>query len=439
MVNGLHILLETEEILLTPYENFVYALNSKESKRQYPNRLDKFFVFVGLEGTIEEKCNKLCELGLKDTNLLQSYLIRFINSQKDRIKNKEIVEATLRNYIKAIKLFFSMNDIVVNWKKLSKGIPQVYVKQDRIPELDEIKQLLNHPDRRIKPIVLTMLSAGIRVGSWEHLKWKHVIPIERDGVIVAAKIILKNTKINREYFSFITPEAYNALKDWMDFRALHGEQINGESWLVRNNWEELDKRLGMAKFPKFFNASSIRNIINDAWRVQGVRDLLDNGEKRYEFKATHCFRKYFETKCQSKMNHNNIKILMDHSFGESQNYHRPTEQELLEDYLKVVDSLTINEENRQKIKIQLLEGEKNEIASLKNQVNENSAMLSDVLELIKLRIKQDEPLKTWREGEYEKHSNKIKTIDKRLTQKGIEARKLIGLIGQENEYTVEPA
>ena len=130
---------------------------------------------------------------------------------------------------------------------------------------------------------------------------------------------------------------------------------------------------------------------------------------------------------------------MDHSFGESQNYHRPTEQELLEDYLKVVDSLTINEENRQKIKIQLLEGEKNEIASLKNQVNENSAMLSDVLELIKLRIKQDEPLKTWREGEYEKHSNKIKTIDKRLTQKGIEARKLIGLIGQENEYTVEPA
>ena len=109
MVNGLHFLLETEAeaILLTPYENFVFALNSKESKRQYPNRLDKFLVFLRLEGTIEEKCNKLCELGQKDTNLLQSYLIRFINSQKDRIKNKEIGEATLRNYIKAIKLFFS--------------------------------------------------------------------------------------------------------------------------------------------------------------------------------------------------------------------------------------------------------------------------------------------------------------------------------------------
>jgi hypothetical protein len=31
------------------------------------------------------------------------------------------------------------------------------------------------------------------------------------------------------------------------------------------------------------------------------------------------------------MNHNHIKILMDHSFGESQNYHLSTEQELLDE------------------------------------------------------------------------------------------------------------
>jgi len=355
-VDGLQFVLETQLIALTPYENFVFALKAKESKRQYPHRLDKFLTFIGLQGTIEEKCLNLFKLSQKDTNLLQSYLIRFINSQKERIENKEIAEGTLRNYIKAIKLFFSMNDIIVNWKKLSKGISQVYAKQDRIPTMDEIKKLLDHPDRRIRPVVLTMMSAGIRIGSWDHLKWKHISPIFSNDVLVAAKIVLKNTKINREYFSFISPEAYLSLKDWMEFRKLHGENITGDSWLMRDTWEKIDRdhshRVGMAKSPKFFGAISIRNMIGEAWRVQGVRDLLDLSEKRHEFKSTHCFRKVFETKCQLKMNHNNIKLLMDHSLGESQNYHRPTEKELLEDYLNVVDLLTINEENRLKQKLE---------------------------------------------------------------------------------------
>ena len=38
-----------------------------------------------------------------------------------------------------------------------------------------------------KPIVLTMLSSGIRVDAWEWLKWKHIIPIDRKGTIVAVK------------------------------------------------------------------------------------------------------------------------------------------------------------------------------------------------------------------------------------------------------------
>src|SRR5687767_15425492 len=58
------------------------------------------------------------------------------------------------------------------------------------------------------------------------------------------------------------------------------------------------------------------------------------------------------------MNHNNIKMLMAHSLGESGNYHRPTETQLVEDYLKAVDLLTVNEENRLTKKINELQ-EKN--------------------------------------------------------------------------------
>ena len=64
-----------------------------------------------------------------------------------------------------------------------------------------------------------MISSGIRLGAWDYLKWKNVDPItDNEGKIVAAKLDVYNGDIE-EYYTFITSEAYNALKEWMDFRA----------------------------------------------------------------------------------------------------------------------------------------------------------------------------------------------------------------------------
>jgi hypothetical protein len=140
---------------------------------------------------------------------LESELMRYISFQESRIIKKEISSGTLRNYIKAIKLFFTMNDILVNWDKIKMGMPTVnQTSDDRMPEISEINTLLDYNDIRIKPIVLTMLSSGIRVGAWDWLKWKHIIPIERDGAIVAAKIIVYAGE-PEQYFSFVTSECYN--------------------------------------------------------------------------------------------------------------------------------------------------------------------------------------------------------------------------------------
>jgi len=384
--------MEAQSVILTPYENFIYALKAQETKRQYPHRLDKFLTFMGLPGTIEEKCSKLYQIANENISLFQANIIRFINSQNERIVAEEITEGTVCNYVKAIKLFCNMNDIMINWKKIGKGMPsEKHNADDRIPTIDEIHKLLEHPDRRLKPIVFVMISAGIRVGSWDFLKWKHVVPIpdEYNDKVIAARINLRNTKINhRDYFSFITPEAYYSLKDWMDFRQLHGEDINGDSWLMRDIWQKTDKshghRIGLAKFPKKLTSSAIKNLIYEAWKIQGIRTKLVNDKKRHEFKSTHCFRKIFETKCQkSKMNHNNIKILMDHSIGESQNYHRPTEDELLEDYRHAIELLTINEENRLKGQLNELMCEKDEISLMKLKHEKDMNELRQQIQILK--------------------------------------------------------
>jgi hypothetical protein len=73
-----------------------------------------------------------------------------------------------------------MNDIVVTWKKISRGLPKPRrFADDRALALDEIQKIIQYPDRRIKPIILTMSSSGISLETWNYLQWGHIKPIER--------------------------------------------------------------------------------------------------------------------------------------------------------------------------------------------------------------------------------------------------------------------
>ncbi len=241
---------------LSPYQKFVYALRAPETKRQYPRRFQVFLDFLKLSGlTVDEKVDLFYQLvKQKGRNWLESELITFFTYQNQRVERKEISTETIKNFLKPVKLFCEMNGIIINWKIISKGIKRGdRYSNDRPPLRLEIKKLIEYPDRRIKPIVLIMISSGIRVGSWSFLKWGDIKPIEKDGEFVGAKIRIFNTKSNKYYYSFITTEAYEAVKEWMEFRESFGEKISNESWVMRNLWQIKSQRygnyLGLAKHP----------------------------------------------------------------------------------------------------------------------------------------------------------------------------------------------
>ena len=182
-------------------------------------------------------------------------LVEFAQYQKQRAQKGEIAESTIPNYFKAIKLFCVMNDIIVNWQKLNKGIPRgKSAAEDRAPTIEEIQKLLEYPDRRIKSIVLIMVSSGIRVGAFETLRWKHIIPIkdDKENIVAAKMTIYPGDK--EEYFTFITPEAYGAIKDWMDFRRSYGEndyrRVLGYERYLANNKCQIWCKMGACNYAK---------------------------------------------------------------------------------------------------------------------------------------------------------------------------------------------
>ena len=387
--------------------DFVYGLGDR-TKVQYIRNLAIFFDFIHItRGPIEKQAAQFLK-EFKDRGgtrngreWAQGCLMRFIGYLNEKVNEGKFGRGTLRNYYKAVKRFCDSQDIELGWKRITRGLGKVRrVAHDRAPTLEEIQRLVEYPDRRIKPIVYTMASSGIRIGAWEYLKWKHIKPLDRDGQpvdkdmsgsgetlqIAAAKISVYGGQ-EEEYFSFITPEAFNALKDWMAFRKAAGEDISSESPLMRDIFP-FKYGKSTAQNPRRLLTESVWKIIESGLKEQGIRQPLTNGARRYEFQGAHGFRKYFKTRAeQAGMRPFNVETLMDHSLGISDHYGRPTEYDLFIDYLKAVDCLTIGNGNGNKSIKQVSEHQRvleaqmqskdRELQTLKDEMESQNQIFTD--------------------------------------------------------------
>ena len=372
---------------------YLYAMKSPMTRQKYIGRLNKFFDFLELEGTTpEEKSNCfILKSKEKDNHWVFSSVLKFMQFQLERVYKREITGSTVNNYLKSIKLFCEMADISIPWKKNSRGLPKgKNYADDRIPTDDEIQKLLEYPDRRIKTIVYTMTSSGIRLGAWDYLKWGHIRPIERDGKIVAAKVIVYAGE-DEEYFTFISNEALSSLTDWMKYRENSGELVSEESWLMRDLWDTgaVQGGPGLVTRPNKLASAGIKRLIERAIWAQGLRKRLDNGKKRHPFQAVHSFRKWFKTRSENGgMKPINVEILLCHSVGISSSYYRPTEIDLLEDYLKIVDLLTFDKREKMQKEIQTYQEKSQEdIYLIKGKLQEKDEQINHLSKNYERNIK----------------------------------------------------
>jgi hypothetical protein len=128
----------------------------------------------------------------------------------------------------------------------------------------------------------------------------------------------------------------------------------------------------VATNPRKLGSRAIKKMIDRALWKQGVRKPVV-GVRRYEFKTTHGFRKFFKTHAQQVMVEANVEYMMGHVGGMGEYYHKPDERLLLADYLKAVDVLTINNNSEQRqqreVELKIKDNQRDEqIAVLENKI-----------------------------------------------------------------------
>ena len=155
---------------------------------------------------------------------------------------------------------------------------------------------------------------------------------------------------------------------------------------MRDLWQttnvDYGSKLGLATCPKKLKSSGIKRIVERALWEQGLRSPLAKGVKRHEWKAAHGFRKFYKSRAEQVMKPINVEITMGHDIGVSASYYKPTEREVMEDYLKAVDSLTINTD---KVVLQ------KQVAELKEKSKDNEYIIKAKLQ------EKDEQIKTMKE------------------------------------------
>jgi hypothetical protein len=190
---------------------FKYSIRSELTRKYYVRRLRKFFDFIQFENAtrdLEVRCNSFAQRGKDNVNWVMNHAIGFLKFQKKRVESGQITASALKNFVKSLKVFYEGADIDIPWKKITRGLSKGRQSaNDRAPTIQEIRKLIEYPDRRIKPIVYTMVSSGISLGSWDFLRRKHIEPITNsDDEIIAAKLHVYAGD-EGEYYAFITPEA----------------------------------------------------------------------------------------------------------------------------------------------------------------------------------------------------------------------------------------
>jgi integrase len=370
----------TNSMMLEKYNAcslWLEQFNSQSTKKSYAIHLSLFCRFHGTnpDTLIQLKPEQL-------TPMIVNYVLHLKKVAKQtagKAKSGEICVNSVKTYLSGIQSFFVYNDMVLNWKKIIKYCPEPVTNNLRSYTKEEIIKLLSLADPRDRCLILLMVSTGIRVGAIKALRKKHLKLLMNNIGILTVYAESKRDCYN----ALVTPECLAAIDEYLEYRRKQGERITDESFLIRNKFATFSIETNRPK-------PLLEPVINKQMKFL----LRKAGLPFDELQPDHSLRKFFNTALlNSDVNYSFKEILMgrhkrnlDRVYYDANN--DKSREKIVLEYLKAVDTLTINEEYRLKKKISEYEEKIKDVprveqlqAQLANRIIEEESIKQQVKKL----------------------------------------------------------
>jgi hypothetical protein len=253
----------------------------------------------------------------------------------------------------------------------------------------QIAAALQTADTRMRMMLLMLSSTGCRIGSLPGLVLGNLTKLPNYRLY---RIVFYD-RSNNEYYSFCTREAATSIDSWLFYRQRCGEKISFNE--TTQKWEPYDTPLFRLQFdvedllqvrnPRPMNVDALRAVLALHLVRSGIRDVehptatTPNSASRVRksISLSNGFRKHvISTFIEAGLNHEIRELLCNHATQLDAHYFRPTQEQILQEYLKAESLLTIDPSLRLQREVQTLKVEKSSWEAMRKE-------LDDIKELLK--------------------------------------------------------
>ena len=304
-------------------------------------------IYPGLKG---EDLDGLAEKYLREDRNHREDIISFRNFLGDKSPKTRYARLI------AVRVFLDDNGISFpkRFFKNINGKRTEAITWEKVPTNEELKRIVEYLPMQGKALALLLSSSGMRIGESVQIK-ESDIKFNRDPVRI--KIRAEYTKMGKRRIAFISPEAKEAVEEWLKYRDKYIKIADSKSTRyarVKSN----------SLFP--FRAENF----NTMWKIAlGKANLLEIDEKTHRMTMRpHNLRKYFRLRV-GRYGRDEAECLMGHQAGLNRIYANfdDAEERLEEVYKKSIGDLSIYQREVQVV--QLDEEMKNKIRELEDQMD----------------------------------------------------------------------